>query len=62
MVPPASTTMPSLPVTENTRLPMTLPMPISGTPLRIGWTVRKRSSMHSTAVTMVAPNTVPSMP
>ncbi len=40
---------------------MTLPMPISGTPFWIGRTVRKRSSIVSTAVTTVAPNTVPSM-
>ena len=53
--------MPSLPVTEKMRLPITFPMPISGTPLRIGRAVRKRSSMDSTAVTIVAPNTVPSI-
>ena len=41
---------------------MTLPTPISGTPLRIGSTVRKRSSIVSTAVMMVAPNRVPSRP
>ena len=60
-LPPARTTIPSLPVTEKMRLPMTLPMPISGTPSRIGRTVRNRSSMVSTAVTTVAPKTVPSM-
>ena len=54
--------MPSLPVTENTRLPITLPIPISGTPFWIGRAVRKRSSIDSTRVTIVAPNTVPSMP
>ena len=34
-LPPARTTIPSLPVTEKMRLPMTFPMPISGTPLLI---------------------------
>ena len=58
MLPPASRMMPSLAVTPKTTLPMTLPTPISGAPLRVGSTVRKMSSMVSTRVAMVAPKRV----
>ena len=61
IAPPTSRMIPSLPVTENTTLPMTFATAISGAPRRCGSAVRKMSSRDSASVAIVTPKTVPSM-